>query len=124
MHIYQAGKKIEEKEFRNDFSIIRIDNDLFWGEDSELHSRNLSGEVLIWFRRMSYVPELAFVLPEWKLILDGIEISDPGILINIEGKTAELQYKDYRFVCNIPKVKYKPGSKTARLRAMLGRDTE
>ncbi|MBI1879536.1 MAG: hypothetical protein HYR94_15175 [Chloroflexi bacterium] len=125
MHIYQAGRKIGLEEFQHSFLIIKKDDELFWGEDKELNLRNLEGSILIWIRSVSVAPELAFLLLDWRLILDGTEVSqNQHGPIDIEGKTVDLQYNDYRFVCYFPEIKPEPGSQMAEWRAMLGKDTE
>ena len=103
IHIYQDGKKIESKEFRDQFYIIKnIDNDrLYWetGEEQRLSARG--GVIHIWIQNASSCPKISFVRTDWQLIIDGVALErNLYEQIDVSGKTIELRYRNYQFVCS------------------------
>jgi len=124
IHIYQTRGKVASREFRNSFYIVKEigKNKLFWEADEEQGSSGRGGKIHIWIQRASYAPLISFVRPDWRLIIDGI-VMDQGLYteVDVEGKTIELQYNDYRFVCAFPTIEVQPGSKVAELRTLIGR---
>jgi hypothetical protein len=127
MHIYQSGSKIASKEFYNDFRIVQeIGKDkLFWKADEEQSSTAKGGEIHIWIKRATYAPLILLVRPDWKLSVDGVAMGQRAYAeVDVEGKTIELHYGDYRFVCSFPTIEAQPGSKIAELRALVGKKDE
>jgi hypothetical protein len=46
---------------------------------------------------------IAFASPDWQLSIDGIQLQK-GLYdhVYVAGRTVELHYEDYRFVCSFP----------------------
>jgi hypothetical protein len=70
---------------------------LFW------HSGDEEAEVGIyklWIQQADTAPRIAFVLPDWLLIIDGVQ-QEQKIYEDVDdlaGKVVELLHEDYRFV--------------------------
>jgi hypothetical protein len=120
MHIYRDGTKIEDREFQHNFFIVTWDNQLRWGQRTP-PTWEPAGAILIQMNNISFKPMLNHVTSGWQVILDGVEIEADvtSKIIDIEEKTVELRYKNYSFVCYIPKIEYEPGSKIAEWRALF-----
>lgn len=105
--IYRSGTRIASKEFVAQFLIIHEeDTDILrWEADKEVGKSKQGGIFHVWIQTTSLEPpkrEILFVRPDWRLIIDGVSMEqkfypDP---VDVEGKTIELQYKDYSFVCS------------------------
>ena len=101
VQVQRAGKLIESKPFRNSFYITLRPNGVLVWESDEKQGRDRQGGVFhIWIRSGSSNPNLAFVCPDWRLALDG-NLMPPGFYqdVPLSGRTVELLYQDYRFVC-------------------------
>ncbi|MEM7347313.1 MAG: hypothetical protein AAF485_23995 [Chloroflexota bacterium] len=120
MNVYLKDKELASEKFEHNFFVVKNDYELFWGEENKLTTHKLTGSVLIWMRSISVWPEVSFVLSDWQLLLDGVDVSQiyQEGPIDIEGKTVDLRHNNYRFVCDIPKIQYEPGSRIDQLRAM------
>jgi len=102
-NIYKNKEKIASKSFKNHFYICRrIDTDeLFWETDEEQSSSKEGGIIHIWIMSAQRSPKISFVRADWKMIVDGVEFKqDFYTEVDVQGKTVELQYKDYQFVCS------------------------
>lgn len=108
VEIYRNGEKTASKEFRAQFFIIKeMDADrLRWEADEEQGLSKEGGEIHIWVQTVSFGStvkrRILFVRPDWRLIVDGVSMEqkfypDP---VDVEGKTIELQYGDYSFICS------------------------
>lgn len=104
MHIYKAGRRIDLTEFVGQFYIGRNkEGGLYWSADNEQLSLG-GGEIQIWIIGGGTTErEIKSVGPDWQLTIDGI-VMDRGIYFDVyvSGKTIELEYSDYRFVCSFP----------------------
>jgi hypothetical protein len=104
--IYRGGKAIASKEFENQFFIVNeLDNDVLrWEADGESRSRK-GGVIHIWVQSASTTPQISFLRPDWRLTIDGVQL-EPRFYedIDVGGKTIELQYNDYCFVCRFPTI--------------------
>ena len=45
MQVYKDEKLIGTEEFDDSFLVIKIDDELYWGDDRKLYSRGLGGQV-------------------------------------------------------------------------------
>jgi hypothetical protein len=110
--IYENDRKIETKNFESHFYIIKDELGLHWETGKEQYERTelvrnnkeliknfRCGTFQIWIR----ANEIAFVLPDWQLTLDG-KVMERGFYtdVNVSGKSVELKYSSYRFVCTFP----------------------
>lgn len=104
--IYRAGTKIDSRKFQRDFMIVmkRREIGLRWEADEETASKE-GGGIVIWIRAGMRPPEIHFVPPGWKLIIDGVTVIGEGSVapesrfeIPIKGRTVELQHGDLSFV--------------------------
>ena len=120
MHIYQDGTKIEDREFQHNFFIVTWDNQLLWGQRTP-PTWDPAGTILIQMNGISFKPVLIHVTSGWQVILDGVDVEADfdSELIYLEEKTVQLRYKNYSFVCYIPKVEYEPGDRIDRLRSLF-----
>ncbi len=125
MHIYQAGRKVASKEFQNKFFITKeVDGDmLFWEADEEQDSSIKGGVFQVWILGASTTPMIAFASPDWRLIIDSIML-EQGLYdhIDVAGRTVELHYGDYRFVCSFPATADQSPNKISDLRPITGED--
>jgi hypothetical protein len=125
MDIYQAGRKVGSKEFQNKFFITKeVDGGrLFWEADEEQDSSKKGGVFQVWILGASFTPMIAFASPDWRLVIDGI-ILEQGLYdhIDVAGRTVELHYGDYRFVCSFPATADQSPSKISELRPIAGKD--
>lgn len=121
VHIYQAERKLAVKEFQNDFYIIKaIDEDrLFWETGREQRESTGGGTIHVWIKGAAYYPQVLHIRPDWNLVIDGVTMSQQDTEIGLEGKTVELQYGDYRFVCSFPVIEAQPGTEIAKARALF-----
>ncbi len=99
MEIYRNNKKIESKEFRGHFYILKdLTGHICWTSDDEKGGN----EILIWIRSDYSVP---FIRPDWQLIIDGIPLPKKfHTTVELSGKHVNFQYSDYEFVCHFPQV--------------------
>jgi hypothetical protein len=120
MHIYRAGRKIVSKEFQNKFWISKeiTGDELFWEADEEQHLPK-GGIFQIWILGASSTPMIAFVAPDWQVIIDGVALEQGPYddHIGINGKTVELRHNDYRFVCSFPTIEGKSAVKVLKVAA-------
>ena len=120
IHIYRSNIKTTSKEFKNNFLIRRIidTDELYWiADDEPVPNKGPSG-LQIWIRGASVGGEIHYVLWDWQLTIDGIAM-EPGFYnktLHVGGRTIELQYRDYRFVCAFPANKDKPPTNIENLR--------
>lgn len=105
--IYQLGKKIGTKDFRGAFYVIKeIDSDELRWEADEEGAASGGGVIHIWVQTLSTTGivqrQISFVRPDWQLIIDGTAMEHKFYqYVDVTGKTVELQYNDYRFVCSL-----------------------
>jgi hypothetical protein len=102
VHVRRDGEAVDQKQFQNMLYIIKeLDRDEFRLEaDKEQAESKKGGVIHIWILGASSTDaKIAFVRPDWKLIMDGVEI-EPGFRrdIRFSGKTVELRYGHYSFL--------------------------
>jgi hypothetical protein len=110
VEIYQAGTRIDSKKFHTEFMVTEMDeNEVVWESDGDPVSEK-GGGILVWFRGKD-PPEIHFVPPRWKLIIDGVTVIgesnvDPRLRFNVpvRGTTIELHHGDLRFVFRLSPV--------------------
>ncbi len=97
MDIYRNSRKIESKEFRSHFYILKdLAGHICWTADSEKGGN----EILIWIQS-SY--RILHVRPDWQLTIDGIPLPQKFYMnVELGGKHVRLQYSEYEFVCQFP----------------------
>lgn len=106
MHIYQAGRKVESREFLEQFTILReisSDDKLFWVIERE--PKLGEGAFVITIRKKSQAKyEIDSIPTDWQLTLDDTVMA-PGVYfdVNVSGRLVELEHGDYRFVCSFPR---------------------
>jgi hypothetical protein len=119
IHIYQGGREITSEEFQNKFFIIKTvsGDNLFWEADGKRDTSQKGGEFQIWILGASSTPMIAFASPDWQLIIDGTQL-EKGLYdhIPVAGRTVELHYGDYRFICSFPAATDQPPSRISDLR--------
>ena len=102
MSIYMKEKLIETKQFHNSFYIFAdAKNKLFWSSDQDEIANQRSGIFKIWVQKASISPNLAFVLAEWRFVLDN-QLMKPGFYLDVPltGRRLELFCGDFRFECS------------------------
>jgi hypothetical protein len=126
MHIYRAKRKITSKEFQDFFYILRdIEKDeLFWKVDKEQSPIEGPREIQIWISGASSGADIAYLLPNWQLIIDGVKLKKGYYRghINVGGRDVELQCSDYRFICSFPASEDRPTTEISDLQATLTGD--
>lgn len=97
MEIYRNGRKLEDKEFRSSFYILKdLTNHICWTADGE----EGGNEILIWIQS-SY--RILHVRPDWQLTIDGVTFPQKFYMgVELKGKHVHLQYDEYEFVCQFP----------------------
>ncbi len=110
VEIYHKGVRVSSEFFWREFYIIKNDasGEVVWRADSERDAkpRNTRPAALaIWVQTADTHPRIPYVLPEWQLAIDDLQLApkfyeyhQDEALNHLAGKTIELQHADYRFV--------------------------
>jgi hypothetical protein len=120
VEIYRSGEKMASKEFVAQFFIIKeADSDtLRWEADKEVGKLKRGGTFHIWIQTIDYETprqEILFVRPDWRLIIDGIAMEQKLYSeVDVGGRTIELQYGDYSFICSFPTTETELANTTAK----------
>jgi hypothetical protein len=100
--IYHNDEEILTEPIQHEFYIVEdAPEQLFWYEKKTDTPR--SGVFKFWLQAVDYEPSIPFVLPDWQLIIDGVQM-EKGLyheLEDLKGKVLELIYEGYRFVFQI-----------------------
>ncbi len=96
MDIFQNSTFIGTKTFERYVMIKERDGDLWWETEDD---PGRGGGVLIWARLEIERYNIAFVLPKWNLIIDGVaQPSDYYQDVVLDNRKIELKFRDYHFV--------------------------
>ena len=96
--IYKEDHEVFHTTIHQEFYIAQAPiGELFWHEITDVKR---PGVLKIWLKIINKTTKLSFVLPDWQLIINGVEMEKNFYedIEDLEGKEVELRYKEYRFV--------------------------
>ncbi len=103
VEIYHRQAKIGTEIFRRNFFILAdLSGVLFWQADPQANAK--SGEIKIWIQHADTNPRILTVLPDWYLVVDGIQFDSElyDAVEDLKGKEIELRHKEYIFKFRFP----------------------
>lgn len=99
--VFHNDEEVFQSNISDQFSIRETSTgDLVWFDDNNTKQY---GDLQVWVQAIDAIdlePRLAFLYPQWQLIVDSVRMEQKfyNIVEYLKGKEVELQYKDYRFV--------------------------
>ncbi len=86
--------------FKRNFYILQehlSGGEIFWNADGK---NPRPGVIMSWIQLADTNPRIAGVLPDWQLVIDGVEQETKFYpeVENLSGKVVELRHNDYRFI--------------------------
>jgi hypothetical protein len=99
VEVFRNQEKIATEFFRRDLYIEEDypSEEIFWGVDGQ---NPRAGVIRSWIQQADTSPRILGVLPDWHLVINGIpqESKFYEEVENLEGKTVELEHREYKFV--------------------------